>query len=59
VCAFHFNGKPSSFRATEPDVIVADVRMPTLSELGVLAALQLANWYVPAVLKAGEVLSRI
>jgi len=33
-----------------PDVVVADVRMPNLSGLGVLAALQRARWNVPVIL---------
>jgi DNA-binding response OmpR family regulator len=33
-----------------PNVVVADVRMPNLSGLGVLAALQRARWTVPVLL---------
>ncbi len=33
-----------------PDVIVADVKMPGLSGLGVLAALQRTRWELPVVL---------
>jgi DNA-binding response OmpR family regulator len=33
-----------------PNVVVADVRMPRLSGLGVLAALQRAGWTVPVLL---------
>jgi CheY-like chemotaxis protein len=36
-----------------PDVVVADVRMPNLSGLGVLAALQRAEWNVPVLLITG------
>jgi two-component system, OmpR family, response regulator len=33
-----------------PDVIVADVKMPRLSGLGVLAALKRASWSVPVIM---------
>jgi DNA-binding response OmpR family regulator len=33
-----------------PDVVVADVRMPKLSGLGVLQALKRANWRLPFIL---------
>jgi two-component system C4-dicarboxylate transport response regulator DctD len=33
-----------------PDVIVADVKMPRLSGLGVLAALKRASWAVPVIM---------
>jgi FixJ family two-component response regulator len=33
-----------------PNLVVADVRMPNLSGLGVLAALQRARWGVPVLL---------
>jgi CheY-like chemotaxis protein len=35
---------------TRPDVLVADIRMPRLSGLGVLEVLRRAQWYVPVVL---------
>ncbi len=33
-----------------PDVVVADVKMPKLSGLGVLAALQRARWKLPVIM---------
>jgi CheY-like chemotaxis protein len=39
--------------ATRPDVVVADVRMPSLSGLGVLAELKRARVNVPVVIMTG------
>jgi CheY-like chemotaxis protein len=36
--------------ALEPDVVVADVKMPRLSGLGVLEALRVAHWNLPVVM---------